>query len=65
MKIKLHPKTQHAKNRIKENGNVDEVLYTSPKVLFNNTSGSWLLTDAAGLRWIHKDNDKNFDIEIL
>lgn len=65
MKIKLHPKTQHGRNRVKEKGDIGEVLYTSPKVVFNNESGPWLLTDAAGLRWVHKDNDKNFDIEIL
>jgi len=57
--------TQKGKNRIRECGDKWKVIEEQEKNVFNEY-GPWLfiepITDKEKFRWIHKNNDKDFEI---
>lgn len=67
MKVKLIPKTSKAKQRIKQYGDVGEVVEVKDEVIFSSDSGPWLRVQAADRysRWVHKTKDTDFEVEII
>lgn len=69
--IRLRGKSAKGKNRIREHGELWTVFAETDKVLFNPQPGQWLFVAPSGKnqddkssRWIHADNDLDFDVII-
>lgn len=61
--IKLKGISQKGKNRIHEQGEDWEIVREQERVPFSMETGPWLLLSSGNnLRWIHKTNDKDFEI---
>jgi len=61
-RVELHPLTKKGKERVKQHGGIGVVRGISKYVLFSQREGPWLLTDAAGGRWVHQNYDTDFDV---
>lgn len=65
---KLTGKSLKGKNRVRERGEIWEVLRVTDKVLFSAEPGPWLLlqsTDAKkSLQWVHSTADQDFDLKL-
>lgn len=61
MKVKLKGKTRHGKNRVHEWGEIWTVIRDDKFDGFP----AWFLQSQCenDTRWVHKENDKNFEIE--
>lgn len=69
--IRLKGRSQKGKNRIREHGETWTVWAETEKVLFNPQKGPWLFVSPDGKnqddkssRWVHADNDLDFDVII-
>jgi hypothetical protein len=63
----LKGKTLKGKNRIREQGEVWDIITTADSVLFDSRPGPWLLVVPANTsfekaRWIHAAHDHDFEI---
>lgn len=67
MILRLKGKTQKGKNRVRELGNEWELVERRDSVLFSQEKGPWLLvvpvSNPEKPRWIHENNDVDFEIE--
>lgn len=65
--VRLIPKTQKGKQRIKQHGDTGKVLDVQNKVQFTSEYGPWLLVNAADPtgRWVHWKHDDNFTLEFI
>ncbi len=68
-KVKLAGITRHGKNRVREQGEVWEVIRMNPTVSFKTKApGPFMLLQAAegiNMRWVSTTNDDNFSVEVL
>ena len=68
-KIKLTGITQHGKNRVREQGEVWEVIRLNPTVGFKTKApGPFMLlqaTESINMRWVSTVNDDNFLVEVI
>ena len=68
-KVKLTGITRHGKNRVREQGEVWEVIRMNPTVSFKTKApGPFMLLQAAegiNMRWVSTTNDDNFSVEVL
>ncbi len=68
-KVKLTGITRHGKNRVREQGEVWEVIRMNPTVSFKTKApGPFMLLQAAegiNMRWVSAINDDNFSVEVI
>ena len=68
-KVKLAGITRHGKNRVREQGEVWEVIRMNPTVSFKTKApGPFMLLQAAegiNMRWVSTTNDDNFSVDVL
>ena len=68
-KVKLAGITRHGKNRVREQGEVWEVIRMNPAVSFKTKApGPFMLLQAAegiNMRWVSTINDDNFTVEVI
>ena len=68
-KVKLTGTTQHGKNRVREQGDIWEVIRFNPSVSFKTKApGPFMLLQAAegiNMRWVSTINDDNFSVEVI
>ncbi len=68
-KVKLTGITRHGKNRVREQGEVWEVIRMNPAVSFKTKApGPFMLLQAAegiNMRWVSTVNDDNFSVEVI
>jgi hypothetical protein len=68
-KVKLTGITRHGKNRVREQGEVWEVIRINPTVSFKTKApGPFMLLQAAegiNMRWVSIINDDNFSVEVI
>ena len=68
-KVKLTGITRHGKNRVREQGEVWEVIRINPTVSFKTKApGPFMLLQAAkgiNMRWVSTINDDNFSVEVI
>ena len=64
--LKLAGKSQKGKNRIREQGELWELIKQVDRVQFSNQAGPWLLiqskSNSKHERWIHAETDTDFSI---
>lgn len=70
--IRMTGITQKGKNRIRENGELWDVLQEADRVIFDSAPGPWAFVaprglgrEANGSRWVNLRSDKDFLIELL
>lgn len=71
MMVRLIGKTQKGNNRVRERGDVWEVLKIEDDVLFSDQHGPWLFLHPVSdpdkgsnhNRWVHQHDDKDFIIK--
>lgn len=64
MLIKVRGKSQKGKNRVRERGEVWQLVRTAADVLFSSEHGPWLLLeslDGKSMRWMRATGDKDFE----
>ena len=68
-KVKLIGTTQHGKNRVREQGDIWEVIRLNPSVSFKTKApGPFMLlqaTEGISMRWVSTVNDDNFSVEVI
>ena len=68
-KVKLTGITRHGKNRVREQGEVWEVIRMNPAVSFKTKApGPFMLlqaTKSINMRWVSTVNDDNFSVEVI
>ena len=68
-KVKLTGITRHGKNRVREQGEVWEVIRMNPTVSFKTKApGPFMLlqsTESINMRWVSTVNDDNFSVEVI
>ena len=68
-KVRLTGITRHGKNRVREQGDVWEVIRINPSVSFKtNAPGPFMLLQATttiNMRWVSIVNDDNFTVEVI
>ena len=68
-KVKLTGTTRHGKNRVREQGEVWEVIRMNPTVGFKTKApGPFMLlqaTESINMRWVSTVNDDNFSVEVI
>ena len=68
-KVKLTGITRHGKNRVREQGDIWEVIRLNPTVSFKTKApGPFMLLQAAtsiNMRWVSTVNDDNFSVEVI
>jgi hypothetical protein len=68
-KVKLTGITGHGKNRVREQGEVWEVIRLNPTVGFKTKApGPFMLlqsTKGIHMRWVSTVNDDNFSVEVI
>ncbi len=68
-KVRLTGITRHGKNRVREQGEVWEVIRMSPTVAFKTSApGPFMLlqaTKSINMRWVSTVNDDNFSVEVI
>ena len=68
-KVKLTGITRHGKNRVREQGEVWEVIRMNPTVGFKTKApGPFMLlqaTEGIHMRWVSTISDDNFSVEVI
>jgi hypothetical protein len=68
-KVRLTGITRHGKNRVREQGDVWEVIRMNPTVSFKTSApGPFMLLQATttiNMRWVSTVNDDNFLVEVI
>ena len=68
-KVKLTGITRHGKNRVREQGEVWELIRLNPTVSFKTKApGPFMLlqaTKSINMRWVSTVNDDNFSVEVI
>ena len=68
-KVRLTGITRHGKNRVREQGDVWEVIRMNPAVSFKTSApGPFMLLQATttiNMRWVSTVNDDNFLVEVI
>ena len=69
MIIRLKGKTNHGKNRVREQGEIWEIIRLNPTVGFKTKApGPFMLlqaTTSINMRWVSTVNDDNFSVEVI
>jgi len=66
MKVKLQGKTKRGSAKVKQHGVIWTIISEVQELEFSPDKGPWLCLKAgSNIRWVHKVNDKDFEVTIL